>query len=348
MINQDSIYKTFTDYLKALYSQNFNALYELVYEADLILLRNAMVDMAKQIDEIGESTSLLKAIKLSTLEELNQLSAYDFFVSLLKHITVKVGSRDLKKIISELVITSIEDVGYYSIVNYEYPVKMFGEWDLFTGDIHMINTNNEWRVLFKSGLINGMAKFKNDISQYLDRKQRDNINNLTSGTLQKFSLYGYRDAETGTVVLEPKYKDAGSFSEGLAYIKIIRKYGYINTHGDIVIKPQFEEAKTFSEQIASVKILNEEDDDVWGFINTNGEFIITAIYKNTGKFSEGLCAVEIDDKWGYIDKNGTLIIPPKFYSATNFENGVAEVGFIDLANGLDYFKIDKTGKIIEV
>ena len=47
------------------------------------------------------------------------------------------------------------------------------------------------------------------------------------------------------IVLAPKYQEAGWFSEGLAAVKVGKKYGYINTSGKMVIPAKFTVAKSF-------------------------------------------------------------------------------------------------------
>jgi len=47
------------------------------------------------------------------------------------------------------------------------------------------------------------------------------------------------------IVIEPKYSEAGWFSEGLASVKIGSKYGYINKSGKLVIPAKFTVAKPF-------------------------------------------------------------------------------------------------------
>ena len=61
--------------------------------------------------------------------------------------------------------------------------------------------------------------------------------------------YGYCD-RNGHLVVEPKYDQAGEFSEGLAAVTIDGKVGYIDTKGKLVISPQFAYAGDFSEGLA--------------------------------------------------------------------------------------------------
>jgi hypothetical protein len=57
--------------------------------------------------------------------------------------------------------------------------------------------------------------------------------------------HGFID-HSGQFAIKPQFDDAGSFSEGLAWIEKRGRYGYINKLGQIVIKPQFETPNDFS------------------------------------------------------------------------------------------------------
>ena len=60
--------------------------------------------------------------------------------------------------------------------------------------------------------------------------------------------------ETGTIVINPQFDDASSFSDGLALVRIGGGSGFIDKTGSFVINPQFDAARSFSEGLASVRI----------------------------------------------------------------------------------------------
>ena len=73
--------------------------------------------------------------------------------------------------------------------------------------------------------------------------------------------HGYRDT-TGTLVIPFRFGGASDFSEGLAPVKVGRKWGYIDETGKYVVKPRFDMACSFYEGLTPVGV-----DGRWGFIN---------------------------------------------------------------------------------
>jgi len=155
--------------------------------------------------------------------------------------------------------------------------------------------------------------------------------------------------ETGKTIIEAKYDEAYTFSDGLALVRTGEKYGFVDREGKEIIKPQFENACPFSEGLASVKINGK-----YGYIDKEGKPIIRPQFDNAYNFSEGLARIKIytkvelaqdivEDQYGYVDKSGKLVIPANFDGASDFHGGVAKV--IDSIFGLETY-IDKNGKII--
>lgn len=85
------------------------------------------------------------------------------------------------------------------------------------------------------------------------------------------------------------------FSEGLAKITVNGKVGFINTTGDIVIKPKLKDAGYFSENLAPFESKNGK----WGYINNNGEIAIKPQFDWAISFHEGLGLVQVGELWGY-------------------------------------------------
>jgi len=97
-------------------------------------------------------------------------------------------------------------------------------------------------------------------------------------------------------------------------------FGFINREGKVVIGGPFRNARSFSEGLAPVRVGGK-----WGFIDATGQFVIQPTYDNVGSFSEGLAAVCSGKEWGYIDRKGTIVIKPAFAQAGLFSEGLAVV-----------------------
>ena len=141
--------------------------------------------------------------------------------------------------------------------------------------------------------------------------------------------YGYVD-ERGHWVIQPRFDDASSFSEGLTRVKTNGKWGFIDKRGNFAIQPRFDDASSFSEGLAKVKT-NEK----WGFIDKQGDFAIQPRFDDASSFSEGLARVKTNGKYSFINKQGDWAIKPLFDFVWSFSEGLAPVeinekyGFID-------------------
>ena len=117
-------------------------------------------------------------------------------------------------------------------------------------------------------------------------------------------------------------------SEGLAYVKVGGKWGYINKEGKMVITPQFDAALDFLEGMAMVLV-----GDKVGYINKEGEMVINPQFDSALSFSEGMASVLVGDKMGYINKEGKMVINPQFVFFMSFSEGLAYTKVGDKSDG---------------
>jgi len=190
--------------------------------------------------------------------------------------------------------------------------------------------------------------------------------------------YQYIDRE-GNIIINPQFKEATVFSDGMALIKTSGdepKFGYIKEDGKISLS-NYKEATIFSEGLAwvvsenaapvainssgeikatlqdaqNVRTFSEglsafsivkDNEQKWGFVNKEGMVIINPQFSKVGDFSNGRCAVKNEDgEYGYIDKKGKIIINHQFTQASPFHNNKAIVSS-DSKAGL----IDEAGKYV--
>lgn len=168
----------------------------------------------------------------------------------------------------------------------------------------------------------------------------------------------------GASTVPLQFDRVGAFSEGLAVVKLKKKFGYIDTSGRLVIPLQFAEAAPFSEGLALVYTtlgtnLFGKTEGVWlfanaGYIDHSGKFVIQPrLIEHASKFSEGLAAFEPGPsswgtaKWGYLDKTGKWAIKPQFVKAGDFSEALAPVAIItDKKSKREKWGfIDHTGKL---
>jgi len=196
-------------------------------------------------------------------------------------------------------------------------------------------------------------------SETEQEKSSDNLPNYVKKDFDTAAVAKYRDKnspgnyiagfidKTGDLVIEPKFRDAKDFYEGLAPVKSKenKKWGYIDKSGEFVIEPQFDDADVFSSGVAAVEVNGK-----WGYINKTGDFIIEPSFDKPTRFVEGLAVMSSQDtgKSGYVDATGKFVIDPQFeYASRYFSEGMALV----LKDADDFTTagfVDKEGKFLNI
>lgn len=91
------------------------------------------------------------------------------------------------------------------------------------------------------------------------------IDKLLAPPNERLFKWGFID-ESGQIAVAPQYANSGSFSEGLARVKVgedfTGKWGYINSKGEMLIEPQFYYSEDFKNGRAAVWIGKAKV--VWG------------------------------------------------------------------------------------
>ncbi|WPC42631.1 WG repeat-containing protein [Clostridium sp. JS66] len=191
--------------------------------------------------------------------------------------------------------------------------------------------------------------------------------------MQKGNLYGFININ-GEFIIEPIYKDAEEFCEGLSLVKTIDdkkcfinpknevvlnieyesissftnglaafrqngKAGYIDMEGNVAIEPQYDWINSeFNENGFSVVEVNHKH----GVINKEGKYILQPIYDSIMNASDGIFSVTKNGKDGYVDVNGKIVIEFKFACAHNFSEELAIVH----TENRKYGVINKTGEFV--
>jgi hypothetical protein len=105
------------------------------------------------------------------------------------------------------------------------------------------------------------------------------------------------------VVTAEKYEYVGHFYNGLAKVKLEKKWGFIDTLGRVVVKPKYDQAENFSEGLARVRISQKG----WGLVNTQGSEILKPMFDFIGEFIGEEAVVRASGQEAFIDRAGNLI-----------------------------------------
>jgi hypothetical protein len=173
---------------------------------------------------------------------------------------------------------------------------------------------------------------------------------MKSQSNRKYGLVNLK----GETVASAIYGSIDQFSEKRAAFSD-EKYnmGYLDEHGKVVIEPQFKVAKPFSNGVASVRI---EKDGLYGLIDKSGKWIVQPKFREPIKFTSDRALAEVYDAKGkvevhLIDVTGKLIKKmPEIewdYPYSGFdEHGICSVHLSLPTGKICEAYIDKTGKVI--
>lgn len=142
---------------------------------------------------------------------------------------------------------------------------------------------------------------------------------------------------TGSFVIQPRFRGATDFGDGLAGVLVDKHWGFVDETGEMVIPPAFDQVLPFREGMAAVRV-----NGLWGFIDKQGETAIEPRFEDVSSFSDSLALVRQGDERFYVDTEGNTVISGPFLEATSFVHGLAAVRYTD--RHVAY--IDKTGATV--
>lgn len=102
-----------------------------------------------------------------------------------------------------------------------------------------------------------------------------------------------------------KYELHGNFCDGLARVRLNKKWGYIDTTGAIIIPIKYNEAESFSEGFGRVRLGHK-----WGLYDKTGREIIKPTFNLIGPFEKGKAKVILDGDTYYMNKEGIRVDGP--------------------------------------
>lgn len=129
---------------------------------------------------------------------------------------------------------------------------------------------------------------------------------------------GFIDS-TGRVVIQPRFRAANNFSEGLCAVRIDGLYGFIDGTGKTVIPLQYDYATYFKEDLAIVYKNGKAF-----FIDKDGNKAFNFSFEGASAFEGGRSFVHTKTgKKGVIDRTGKLVIDTLYRELSPFVNGFA-------------------------
>ncbi len=205
------------------------------------------------------------------------------------------------------------------------------------------------------------------------RLEQERISRIESMTLVPYisnNKVGFADLQTSEVIIPCQYDFVSLFSEGLASVKMNKKWGFIDKFGRQVVQFKYDDYlsstdyfKYFHDGLAVVRLngrygcVDKYGREVvpcrygrcdgvsegmacvtleiwnrckWGYVDKSGREVTSFIYDIACDFHDGLASVMVNGKWGFVDKSGCEVIPCKY------EPGDSVIGLTDLCIDSDF------------
>jgi hypothetical protein len=138
---------------------------------------------------------------------------------------------------------------------------------------------------------------------------------------------------------EVKLTDAprfGSFSEGMALMRLKKGVGYVSAYGKIAVEPKYTDGRDFSDGLAATRAGLG-----WGFVDKVGSVAVKHEYVEVGDFHGGVAGASDGNKWGLINKTGAWVLKPSYDAVGDWSNGLVRVTKDDASS-----YVDATGDVV--
>ena len=124
-------------------------------------------------------------------------------------------------------------------------------------------------------------------------------------TKKASDVTGQSDPNEKYKKLFTKYELHGNFCDGLARVRLNKKWGYIDTTGAIIIPVKYHEAENFYDGYGRVRMGHK-----WGLYDKTGREIIKPTFNIIGPFEKGKAKVLLDGQVYYMNKEGIRVDGP--------------------------------------
>ncbi len=192
-------------------------------------------------------------------------------------------------VLSNGLVSALMSNGKYTFLNSELE-KAFGEYDQvteFNYEVALVKIKDKWSLINTSGEKVSETSFDDVvINENLFAINNERFFAKTDGSYYMFNTNGEK-------VNDNKYENANTFEGGnYATVQIDGEWQFVDIDGKIV-EHKYSEAKSFSNGYAAVRI-----NDKWGFVNQEFEMVVEPNYDDVKYFTSiGSNFVKIGEKW---------------------------------------------------
>jgi hypothetical protein len=281
-------------YFEASIKRDFARCASLIYPGDVDKFKTNMLWCAAAMDRFGESSEFLSVFGDNVdIEDLRVLSPEAFLVKLLENTGGSMKASDWEQIVQsfkpgELTDQTSED---RASMSYSYEMVVQGESITVEREIQFQRVQGRWYVLLNEGIRRVSENIGSKVRDFEQREKKDRKLD-SEADLDPFALWGFKD-EAGQTIIEPRFREALEFKDGLAPVKFFRKWGFIRKDGTTAIKPAFDRADIFSEGFAAPAIYDDSLNLLWGYVNTTGAIVIKHQFSSAQPFEDGFARVTL-------------------------------------------------------
>lgn len=153
----------------------------------------------------------------------------------------------------------------------------------------MVQKNGQWSVVDTAGNVVAQTEFEDVVLDFVGCYSQ-----FASFPALKNGVYGLYSPETFEAVSSFTCESIDAFyADGIAAFEKNGKWGFVDAGGTVVIEPQYQAARSFSNGYAAVC-----KNGKWGFINTSNEPIVEYTFEDARYFnSSGTCWVDTGRGW---------------------------------------------------
>ena len=129
----------------------------------------------------------------------------------------------------------------------------------------------------------------------------DSLNELPNGlaTVRLNKKWGLINKQ-GEVIVECKYDGIGHYLSGKLVVELNKKRGLLNLRGETITECKFDLIHNFQSNGLAIVIANKKE----GLIDENGKDIAKCKYDEIRRFDNGLAKAKLKGKWGFINEKG--------------------------------------------